>query len=227
LPDLGPWSPAGTRPVASVGALPLGRTAALVGEYRWIESTLYAMTGRWVVDMPVASAQVLLDSQSMHHAWHAELWAERLPVVAGLDPDALTRPSAAVAAVFEVLGDPGVGALPRLAGLYRVVIPRLVTTYTRHLGLLATVADRPVRRALDLVLRDTVDDWLAGEELVQRLVDRPADTSTVHGFAERLESVVVDAGARTGLVALPEQEAEPDPDGAEAPSDRGIGDRTA
>ena len=77
--------------------LPLADTAALVGEYRWIESALYRLLGEWVTDMTVAPVQVHLDAQSMRHAWHAELWAERLPVFAGADPDALTVPSGAPA----------------------------------------------------------------------------------------------------------------------------------
>ena len=39
-----------------------------------------ASLGDWVADMPIAAVQVHLDAQSMRHAWHAELWAERLPV---------------------------------------------------------------------------------------------------------------------------------------------------
>ena len=81
-------------------AMPLDRTAALVGEYRWIETALFALLGTWVADMPIAGVQVHLDSQSMRHAWDAELWADRLPVRHGVDPDALTRPSTATAALF-------------------------------------------------------------------------------------------------------------------------------
>ena len=73
---------------------PSDATAALVGEYRWIENALYGLLGAWVTDMPVAAVQVHLDGQSMRHAWHAELWADRLPVLAGADPDGLTVPSA-------------------------------------------------------------------------------------------------------------------------------------
>ena len=204
--------------------LPLGTTAALVGEYRWIEGALYRALGEWVTDVPIPAVQVHLDGQSMRHAWHAELWAERLPVLDGADPDALTRPSAPSAAVFAALagepspmGGPGPpwpegadrepgppGALPRLAGLYRVVLPRLVTSYTRHLRVVAPVADGPLRRALQLVLRDEVEDWLSGERLVQRLVTRTHDVAALYGFQEHLESVAVAAGAHSGLVTLPE-----------------------
>ena len=199
--------------------MPLDTTAALVGEYRWIEATLFATLGAWVTDLPLAGVQVLLDAQSMRHAWHAELFAERLPVRAGAAPDGLTPPSLFAALdgieVPEVgpgsswppadrAGAPRPGALPRLAGLYRVVVPRLVTTYTRHLRVTVPVADGPLRRALRLVLRDEVEDWLAGERLVQRLVQRPHDVAAVYEFQEHLESVAVAAGAHSGLVRLPD-----------------------
>ena len=205
-------------------ALPLGRTAELVGEYRWIETTLFTLLGTWVLDVPIAAVQVNLDAQSMRHAWHADLWGDRLPVLAGVDPDALTRPSRATAVLFDALegvvpvaegpgstwpaadleGVARPAALPRLAGLYRVVLPRLVTTYTRHLRVVAPVADGPLRRALRLVLRDDIEDWLAGERLLQRLMTRPHDVAAVHGFLQQLESATVAAGAHSGLVDLPE-----------------------
>jgi hypothetical protein len=203
-------------------SLPLGRTAALVGEYRWIETALFGLLGRWVTDMPVAGVQVHLDGQSLRHAWHAELWGDRLPVLHGVDPDGLTRPSAATAALFAALDGvepvavgpgstwppadrgpvPRPGVLPRLAGLYRVVLPRLVTSYTRHLQVVAPVADGPLRRVLKLVVNDSVEDWLTGERLIQRLMTRPHDVAAVYEYLEHLEAVAVAAGAHSGLVDL-------------------------
>ncbi len=229
LQPVGPAAPVGALsppPLPAppgVSPLPLDAMAALVGEYRWIEHALFRLLGEWVTEMPIAAVQVHLDAQSMRHAWHAELWSERLPVLAGADPDGWTTPSAPTTALFAALsGDqpPAVGpgsawpaaaedgfghpgALPRLAGLYRVVLPRLVTTYERHLRVVSPMTDAPVARALRLVLNDEVEDWQAGERLVERLVSRPHDVAAVYGFLQRLEAVVVGAGATSGLVAIP------------------------
>ena len=65
--------------------------------------------------MPVAAVQVHLDGQSLRHAWHADLWADRLPVYAGADPTGLTVPSATSAALFAVLdGHPPADGRPGL-----------------------------------------------------------------------------------------------------------------
>ena len=217
---------AGLHAVESVSdTAPLGLevSAALVGEYRWIEHALYRLLGQWVTEMPIAAVQVHLDAQSMRHAWHAELFADRLPVMAGADPDVWTAPSAPTTALFAALsgstppttgsapiapsGDEDVfehpGALPRLAALHRVVLPRLVTTYELHLQLASPMTDAPVARALRLVLNDEVEDWQAGERMVERLVSRPHDVAAVYQFLQRLEAVVVGAGATSGLVAIP------------------------
>ena len=44
------------------------------------------------------------------------------------------------------------------------------------------VTDGPVARALRLVLNDEIEDWQAGERMVQRLVTRPHDVAAVYEF---------------------------------------------
>ncbi|HWD51363.1 MAG TPA: hypothetical protein VG412_03115 [Acidimicrobiales bacterium] len=208
--------------------LPLAAAADLIGGYRWIEHALYEVLGSWVTDIPLPGVAVHLDAQSTRHAWHASLWADRLPVLHGVDPDALTKPPHPAGAVLTALAgsaplpgtpvtagwawdsadDDGVppdppGALPRLAGLYRVVLPRLVVSYQHHLGAASAVTDAPVLRALRLILADEIEDWHAGERLVQRLVTRPHDVEAVYGFQQRLELAAVGSSLASGLVRFP------------------------
>ncbi len=211
------------------GATPLtlGVTAGLVGGYRWIEQALCELLGGWVTDIALPAVQVHLDAQAARHAWHAELWGDRLPVLAGVDPDGLTRPPEPALGVLSALAGavalPPVGtsgrswpplerdgagsgpaALPRLAGLYRVVIPRLVVSYGIHLRATSWVADQAVARTLRLVLADEIEDWQVGEQLVQRLVTRPHDVDAVGTFVRELETVVVAAPLSSGLVRFPD-----------------------
>ena len=138
-------------------ALPLHAQARLVGSYQWLERRLFEVLGSWVASEPVPEAQMLFDVYSQQHAWHAELFAERLPALDSVDPDSLVLPpSAEVDRMCAVLagavpagdgtstgdgvigpGDgsavPAGGTLPRLVGVGRVVLPRLLTGYKLHL----------------------------------------------------------------------------------------------
>jgi hypothetical protein len=207
--------------------LPLSTAADLIGGYRWIEHALYEVLGSWVIDIPLPGVAVHLDAQSTRHAWHASLWADRLPVLHGVDPDTLTQPPDPAGAVLTTLAGsaplPGTpvtagwawdtdddrlppdppGALPRLAGLYRVVLPRLVVSYEYHLRAASAVTDAPLIRALRLILADEIEDWHAGERLVQRLVTRPHDVEAVYGFQQRLELAAVGSSLASGLVRFP------------------------
>jgi hypothetical protein len=188
---------------ARPGALPLARAAELLGAYRWAERRLFELTGAWAAGTDVPSVQLHLDAVSAEHAWHAELFADRLPVLDGTDREALTRPAGpALGPVMEALAATE-GTVGRLAGLYRVVVPRLLTTYGRHLELAAPVADGPAIRALRLVRRDEVESLLRGESLLEGLLVAPADAEAAAEAQRRLESAVVSAGVVGGLVPWP------------------------
>lgn len=180
-------------------AEPLETLAARLGGYRWMEDRLFQATGRWSADGPHPEVQVHLNGASFEHAWHAELWEERLPVLSHIDQDALTRPpSPAVAALFEAMAE-GADLIARLAGLYRVVLPRLIVTYDRHRSVASPDNEAPVVRALTLVRRDEVAQWRAGEQLLQGLLGTPDDLDRVTARQRELEVLVV--GSRPGLEA--------------------------
>lgn len=205
--------------------------ARLVGSYQWVERRLFEVLGSWVASESVPEAQLLFDVYSQQHAWHAELFADRLPALDTVDPAALVLPPSAevdrmlgvLAGVVPVGEAPGAGGsligtgtggdapsggtLPRLVGIGRVVLARLVTGYTLHLRRVSPVADAPLARCLTLVLRDETEQWQALEALTQALLRRPHDVAVVTGHQQRLEEIIAGSGA--GLV--------PWPDGPDAP----------
>ena len=203
--------------------------ARLVGAYQWIERRLFEVLGSWVTTEPVAEARIMFDLYSQQHAWHAELFAERLPALDRVDPDTLTvPPSVEVDHVLSALagevrgepvgaeagpgaflsprpgaGLPAGGTLPRLVGLGRVVLARLVAGYGLHLHRASTVADGPIRRCLRLVLDDELAQWQSVEALTQALLRRPHDVAVVSDHQQHLEGLV--AGTGVGLVPWPDR----------------------
>jgi hypothetical protein len=209
-------------------AVALDVQARVVGSYQWIERRLFEVLGSWVASEPVPDAQVLFDVYSQQHAWHGELFADRLPALDSVDPATLVvPPDRDVERMLGVLsgvvheddraddgaadsghvirgqldGVPAGGTLPRLVGVGRVVLPRLVSGYTLHLRRLSAVADAPLIRTLRLVLRDEVEQWQTVESLTQTLLRRPHDVVVVSDHQQRLEAIIAQSGA--GLVPWP------------------------
>jgi len=205
LDPLGPalGGPDGSNQRTERASLPLPVTESLVGGYRWTEQRLFELLGTWAAEATAPELRVHLDAQSGRHAWHASLWADRLPVRDGVSADELTVAPTVAARVLASLDRSGPEAAPLVAGLYRVVLPRLVTGYANHLRAAAPVGDGPVIRALRLVMSDEVEDWHAGERLVQRLLTHPDDVDSASVATRELESLFVEAGTGEGLTGWP------------------------
>jgi hypothetical protein len=198
--------------VAGVDTGPVASWAVqgrVIGAYQWIERRLFEVLGGWVTTEALPEARLVFDVYSQQHAWHAELWSDRLPVRDGLDPATLTvAPRAEVDRLFAHLAGgtggrapAGGGTLLRLVGLARVVLPRLITGYRLHLRRVSPVADAPVARSLRLVVRDELEAWQTVEALVQSLVSRPHDVAVVTAHQQALEETLAEAGP--GLVPWP------------------------
>lgn len=181
-------------------ALSIEATARLVGHYQWIEMRLFEVMGGWVQTVDNLEVKHLLATQSQHHAWHAELWHQQLPDLRELAPEQLVvPPNDRLTTFVEALAEPGGadGATETLVGIYRVLVPRLVAAYSRHLEAASALTDGPTIRVLELVLRDEMDDWREGEILLQSLL---LSSETVRSAAERqarLEILLVAAGGVT------------------------------
>jgi hypothetical protein len=79
----------------------------------------------------------------------------------------------------------------RLAGTYRVALPRLLGAYQEHRLRTNPASDEAAIRTLDMLLLDVMADWRDGEVLLQQVL---ADETTVDVAADtvgRLEKVLV------------------------------------
>lgn len=180
----------------AIRALSLRTAARRSGSGCWLAGRLFALTGSWVKELDEPPVRVLLDAHSAQHAWHARLWAERLPVLADVDRAGLLRaPSGRCAAAFDVL-DGLEGAVARLAGLYRVVIPRLLVHYRGWQTETTPETDGPVRRVLRFVQGDLAEQWIEGEEALQRLVLSGATVGSAARAVAAVEQTLVHGGGR-------------------------------
>ncbi len=163
------------------GALRLQEAAARQGAYRWVELRLFELTGSWAAapGLPDGVRNLLFEA-STTHAWHADLWWDRLPVLAGVDREGLTRPLGG--AVEPLLASLAPGAFPAddetsgrrfCVGLARVVLPLLLFSYRRFGDRLVPVADRPTIRALGLVVSGTEEELEAAGAAADTLCDGP------------------------------------------------------
>jgi hypothetical protein len=135
-----------------------GRTTSA----RALDMQLAARLGGWVPRVAPAGAKLLLARHSRHFAWHAELWDGLVPVLhdhaeaSAITDERLLEASTALTAVTE----------PQ--ALYEDVLPLVVATYRRWSGEATPIAERPIMRALDLVLHDLDFDAQEGHDLFSR-----------------------------------------------------------
>jgi hypothetical protein len=171
-------------------------SARRIGAYKWAEMRLFEVIGGWVATTPEPVVKAFFAEQCHHHAWHAELWHQRLPLLREIDAESLTQPAnLQVVTCFTTL-ESAETTLERLVGAYRVVLPYLVAAQTEHLRVTSKVSDGPVIRTLNLVLTDEIADWRAGEALAQAAIRASGEVARATKFQAALEAMLV---ASTGV----------------------------
>ena len=169
-----------------------------MGSYQWVERRLFEVLGSWVASEPVPEAQVLFDVYSQQHAWHAELFADRLPALDSVDSDALILPpSAEVERMLGVLAGArarrrpdtptgstpdgsGVSDVPGRAARCRVWWASAGWCWPDWSRATPSISDgsrrssdAPMTRCLRLVLRDETEEWQAVEALTKPCCGAP------------------------------------------------------
>jgi hypothetical protein len=172
-----------------------------------VETRLFEMLGSWVATVPEPGAKVVLARHAHHHAWHAELWRERLPRVREADPGGLAPPAEdAFVRFVDAVREPEAPehTIEKLVGVYRVLIPRFIGVYTYHLNGTSTITDAPTIRSLKFILQDEFDDWRDGEMLLQSLIDSPEKARRAARRQQELEVLYLESGGIAGPGSLGE-----------------------
>jgi hypothetical protein len=132
---------------------------------RWIaiEDLLFESLGGWAREFPEPAPRRVFGTWCHRHAWHAELWRERLPTVDGLTTDE-DDVEVWIAPLRVALG--GVNTSDEaVAALRESVLPALQAAVTEHRDAIDPVLDGPTARTLDLVAADltaeraSLPDW--------------------------------------------------------------------
>lgn len=183
------------------GLFTVVETARRVGHYKWIEMKLFEVMGAWLAAVPELEVKYRLGLHCYQHAFHAELWAKRLPELREMNPQRLTAPPNSELVDFvESLTNASEPeqTIEKLVGLYRVLLPQIIATYTYHLNNAATVSDAPTVRALELCLRDDIEQWREGEILLLSLLDTPGAIDRAAECQRHLAGQLLIAGGIAG-----------------------------
>ena len=164
----------------------LESSARRAGAHQWFESRLFEVLGAWAADSESTDAQLMFDRHSRHCAWRASQWWDRLPVLADIQRAALCTPDPPaldhLVDRLRGLTDP----VERLAGAYRVALPRAWVAYDSHRRAAAEPGDGSTIRTLEIVSRDLAADWAEGEAALQSVL---TDKSGVAGSARTVAAL--------------------------------------
>lgn len=136
---------------------------------------MFEVLGAWVADTEPPPLRLLFDRHSRHCSWRAAQWWDRLPVLADTERSSLCAPASP--ALARLVGNLHELTRPvdRLAGAYRVALPRVWAGYQSHRQAASEPGDGSTIRTLEIVSADIAADWQAGEGVLQSwLTDRAA-----------------------------------------------------
>jgi len=196
------------------GSFTVEETAKRVGHYKWIEMRLFEVLGGWVATVPEIDVKLRLGTHCYHHAWHSELWHKRLPELREMNPEKLTLPpNDEMVAFVDALTEPEAPELTieKLVGVYRVLMPHMISAYTYHRNNTSRITDAPTIRSLDFALADELEDWRDGEMLIQSLIETDDEVQRAADRVAHLEKLLLAAGGIGGPGTIGDPYAEPQP----------------
>jgi hypothetical protein len=179
-------------------------SARRIRNYRYAEERLTRVLGGWIALTPELPAKLLFGRHVWDCAQHADLWGRRLPELRA--PAQQSEPANDAMAAFMRLLETPEGprqTLERIAGVYGVLKPHLVTVYARHLASANPVSEPPTRRILARCLEEERRHAGAGATVLGRLVADASARQRVADWQRRLFDALDKAGGVTGDAVAP------------------------
>jgi hypothetical protein len=179
-------------------------SARRIRNYRYAEERLTRVLGGWIALTPELPAKLLFGRHVWDCAQHADAWGRRLPELRA--PAQQSEPANDAMVAFMRLLETPEGprqTLERIAGVYGVLKPHLVTVYARHLASANPVYEPPTRRILVRCLEEERRHAAAGATVLDRLDAHAGARERVADWRYRLFDALDKAGGVTGDVTAP------------------------
>jgi hypothetical protein len=179
-------------------------SARRIRNYRYAEERMLRALGGWIALTPELPAKLLFGRHVWDCAQHADLWGRRLPELRA--PAQQSEPANERMVKFMDLLESAETArqtVERVAGVYRVLKPHLVTVYAHHLANANPVYEPPTRRILERCVEEERRHAAAGAVVLARLTRDDATRERVKAWEQQLLALLGEAGGVTGNVAPP------------------------
>ena len=172
--------------------------------YRWAQQQLSAALGVWVATIPELDVKAMLGPHCYQHAWHADLWRQRLPELKEPNEHRAEPANDGFAAFMTRLTSPDVGdqTIEKLVGIYRVLVPHLLATYTFHRHVTSDIVDAPTVRILGFMLGDLHQQVAEGEMMIQDLARSPELRRRAGDWQTELDVLLAESGGVAGPTTL-------------------------
>lgn len=167
--------------------------------FRQVEQRLAQVLEQWAGIVSEPHLQTTLKRHARHADWHAKLFHHALG-----DSDSSESEDNDVTSFLDAIATPKTEGetVEFLTGVYRVLIPRIVTAYTYYQRAIGTEDSDADWRWLDMILKDHFDAIRDGELSLQSLLAGDADVERSANRRAELESQMVKTGGIVGPDSL-------------------------
>jgi hypothetical protein len=174
-------------------------SARLCRNYRYVAERMMRIMAGWIALTPELSAKLLLGRHVWDNAQHADAWGKRLPELRAhaQESEPATPAFVALMDALEAPEAPG-QTIERLAGVYRVLKPHLLSAYEQHLAKANPVYEPPTCRILARCIEDERRHIVAGETIIRHLVTSSEREARAAAWQTTLQGLLEAAGGVTG-----------------------------